>query len=57
MEGIGLNITVWSYLDRLNFSGLACPDTLADLPGLMKHLAPALAELTTTTGAARGASA
>ncbi|MCW2570196.1 MAG: wax ester/triacylglycerol synthase family O-acyltransferase [Frankiales bacterium] len=57
MEGIGLNITVWSYLDRLNFSGLACPDTLADLPGLMKHLAPALAELTAATGAARGASA
>ena len=45
LEGIGLNITVWSYLDRLNFSALACPDTLPDLPGLVQHLAPALDEL------------
>jgi WS/DGAT/MGAT family acyltransferase len=57
MEGIGLNITVWSYLDRLNFSALACPDTLPDLPGLVKHLVPALAELSDATGAPRGASA
>lgn len=42
LEGIGLNITVWSYLDRLAFSALACPDTLADLPALTRHLAPAL---------------
>jgi WS/DGAT/MGAT family acyltransferase len=56
MEGIGLNITVWSYLDRLNFSALACPDTLPDLPGLVKHLDPALAELSASTGAPRGAS-
>jgi WS/DGAT/MGAT family acyltransferase len=54
LEGIGLNITVWSYLDRLNFSALACPDTLPDLPGLVKHLAPALAELTAATGAPQG---
>jgi diacylglycerol O-acyltransferase len=50
LEGIGLNITVWSYLDRLNFAALACPDTLPDLPGLVRHLQPALAELTTRTG-------
>ncbi len=49
MEGIGLNITVWSYLDRLNFSALACPDRLPDLPGLVKHLQPALAELVDRT--------
>jgi WS/DGAT/MGAT family acyltransferase len=54
LEGIGLNITVWSYLDRLNFSALACPDTLPDLPGLVKHLAPALAELSAATGAPKG---
>ena len=53
LEGIGLNITVWSYLDRLNFSALACPDTLPDLPGLVKHLQPALAELVACTGAPR----
>ncbi|MCU1592396.1 MAG: Diacylglycerol O-acyltransferase [Frankiales bacterium] len=51
LEGIGLNITVWSYLDRLNFSALACPDTLPDLPGLVQHLRPALAELSAATGA------
>jgi WS/DGAT/MGAT family acyltransferase len=54
LEGIGLNITVWSYLDRLNFSALACPDTLPDLPGLVQHLAPALTELTAATGAPQG---
>jgi hypothetical protein len=54
LEGIGLNITVWSYLDRLNFSALACPDTLPDLPGLVKHLAPALSELSAAIGAPRG---
>jgi WS/DGAT/MGAT family acyltransferase len=57
LEGIGLNVTVWSYLDRLNFSALACPDTLPDLPGLVKHLAPALAELSAATGASEGATA
>ena len=31
LQGIGLNVTVWSYLDRMNFSLLACPDTLPDL--------------------------
>jgi WS/DGAT/MGAT family acyltransferase len=56
LEGIGLNITVWSYLDRLNFSALACPDTLPDLPGLVRHLSPALAELSRLTGASGGAS-
>lgn len=56
LEGIGLNITVWSYLDRLNFSALACPDTLPDLPGLVRHLRPALAELAAATGAPNGAS-
>jgi WS/DGAT/MGAT family acyltransferase len=54
LEGIGLNITVWSYLDRLNFSALACPDTLPDLDQLVAHLRPALDELGART---RGASA
>lgn len=49
MEGIGLNITVWSYLEHLNFSALACPDTLPDLPGLVRHLAPSLDELLDAT--------
>ncbi len=31
LEGIGLNITVWSYLDHMNFSALACPDHGTDV--------------------------
>jgi diacylglycerol O-acyltransferase / wax synthase len=50
IEGIALNITVWSYEDRLAFSALACPDTLPDLPSLTRHLGPALDELVATTG-------
>jgi diacylglycerol O-acyltransferase len=45
LEGIGLNITVWSYLDRLNFSALSCPDVLDDLRGVVERLRPALDEL------------
>lgn len=45
LQGIGLNLTVWSYLDTMAFSALACPDTLDDLPGLVAGLRPALEEL------------
>lgn len=45
LEGIGLNITVWSYCDQMAFSALACPDTFEDLPGLAAQLEPALADL------------
>ena len=45
LEGIGLNITVWSYCDRMAFSALACPDTFQDLRGLVDALEPALDEL------------
>jgi diacylglycerol O-acyltransferase / wax synthase len=31
LEGIGLNITVWSYLDRLYVGALACREALPDL--------------------------
>jgi diacylglycerol O-acyltransferase / wax synthase len=51
LEGIGLNITVWSYLDRLNFSAIACPDTLPDLRGIVDRLGPALDELAVAVGA------
>lgn len=44
-EGIGLNITVWSYVDHMNFSLLACPDLLPDVEVLASFVAPALAEL------------
>jgi diacylglycerol O-acyltransferase len=43
LENIGLNITVWSYLDTLNFGIVACDD---DMPAaLATHLHEALAEL------------
>ena len=44
-EGIGLNITVWSYVDRMNFSLLACPDLLPDVEVLASFVPAALAEL------------
>jgi len=45
LEGIGLNVTVWSYEDRMNVSLLSCPDLLEDLDALAAHLPTALAEL------------
>jgi len=45
VEGIGLNVTVWSYVDRMNFSLLACPDLLPDVEALATHFPAALAEL------------
>ena len=45
LEGIGLNVTVWSYLDRMNFSAIACPDTLPDLRSVVDGLEESLAEL------------
>ncbi len=48
LEGIGLNVTVWSYVDRMNFSLLTCPDLLPDLAALTAELRPALDELLDT---------
>ena len=45
VEGIGLNVTVWSYVDRMNFSLLACPDLLPDVEALAAYFPAALAEL------------
>jgi diacylglycerol O-acyltransferase len=44
-EGIGLNITVWSYVDHMNFSLLTCPDLLPDIEVLASFIPAALAEL------------
>jgi diacylglycerol O-acyltransferase len=45
LEGIGLNITVWSYVDRLGFGLVSCRETMPDLWDLADHLHDALAEL------------
>lgn len=50
LQGIGLNVTVWSYLDKMNFSLLACPDLLPDLRGLARHLSPSLRDLLDASG-------
>lgn len=55
LEGIGLNVTVWSYVDRMNVTLLACPDLLPDLDHLTAQLRPALDELLATVRRPEGA--
>jgi len=50
MDGSGLNMTVMSYLDQLDFGLLACPDVLSDVWELADGLHAALAELVEATG-------
>jgi diacylglycerol O-acyltransferase len=44
-DGIGLNVTVWSYVSKLNFSLLACTDLLPDVQVLASYFPDALADL------------
>jgi diacylglycerol O-acyltransferase len=44
-EGIGMNVTVFSYLDRICFGVLACRRLVPDLEQMADHLDEALAEL------------
>jgi diacylglycerol O-acyltransferase len=46
LEGIGLNITAWSYGDDLNVSVLGCPASLPDPWSIAEALHGSLAELT-----------
>lgn len=50
MDGSGLNMTVMSYLDQLDFGLLACPDVLDDVWAVADGLHAALAELVQATG-------
>jgi len=50
MDGGGLNMTVMSYLDNLDFGLLACPDVLPDVSQLADGLQAALGELVVATG-------
>ena len=38
MEGQGLNITVQSYLDRLDFGLVACPELVPDVDDLLEAI-------------------
>ena len=45
LEGIGINITAWSYEDELGVSLIGCPVSVPDPWVLVGHLHAALAEL------------
>ena len=45
LEGIGLNITAWSYVDTMYVSLLGCPESLPDPFALADDLRAALAEI------------
>jgi len=51
-DGAGLNMTVMSYQENLDFGLLACPDVLPDVWSLADGLSDALAELTKAARAA-----
>ena len=51
LEGIGLNITVWSYLGVLYFGLVACREAMPDLWDLCDDVIAALGELTTAAAA------
>jgi diacylglycerol O-acyltransferase len=44
-EGMGLNITVWSYMDQLNVGALACHKAMPDLERLTDAIPGALKDL------------
>jgi diacylglycerol O-acyltransferase len=56
-EGIGVNVTVFSYLDRVQFGLLACRRLLPELDDLVSYLDDALGELVGCALDARGATA
>lgn len=56
-EGIGVNMTVLSYLDRVHFGMFACRRLLPELHELAAHVDDALAELVACADDLRGATA
>jgi WS/DGAT/MGAT family acyltransferase len=52
LEGIGLNVTVWSYLDQLNWGVVSTPEAMPDLWDFTTDLHDALDELTKASTAA-----
>jgi WS/DGAT/MGAT family acyltransferase len=51
MEGQGLNITVHSYLDRLDFGLLSCPELVPDVDDLLKAILREIDTLADLAGA------
>jgi len=49
-DGMGLNMTVCSYMDNLDFGAVACRELVPDLWRLNDHVPEALDELVATTG-------
>jgi diacylglycerol O-acyltransferase len=45
LEGIGLNVTVWSYVDSMNFGVVSCPEMAPDLWSLTEAISDELATL------------
>jgi WS/DGAT/MGAT family acyltransferase len=56
-EGIGLNVTVLSYLDRVHFGLLGCRRLLPELAALARDIDDAIGELVACALDARGATA
>ena len=54
-EGIGLNVTILSYLDQLQFGLFACRKLVPELDDLAIHVDDALGELVGCALNARGA--
>jgi diacylglycerol O-acyltransferase len=49
LEGVGLNLTAWSYVDRIHVAALGCARSLPDPWLLVDRLPEALAELVAAT--------
>ncbi len=45
LESIGLNVTVWSYIDQMNFAALACRERLPEIHRVTEGVGEALGEL------------
>ena len=56
-EGIGVNVTVFSYLDRLYFGVLACRKLIPELDAMVAYVDDALGELVACALDAQGATA
>jgi WS/DGAT/MGAT family acyltransferase len=50
LEGVGLNVTVWSYLDRIHVGLLGCADHWDDLHVVTDGMAASLEELVARAG-------